>query len=83
MVRGEGTGGEPATDRYRILRTEAKNQGIVSPWYLTPGGFIRHYNCGPAATSCLPSSVSVYFAKLSIKRFARSFAFSFHISACS
>jgi len=38
MVRGEGTGGEPATDRYRILRTEAKNQGIVSPWYLTPGG---------------------------------------------
>jgi len=41
------------------------------------------YNCGPAATSRLPSSSSVYLAKLSMNRLARSFAFSSHTDFCS
>ena len=39
---------------------------------------IKSYSCGPAATSALPASLVVYFAKFLMKRAARSFAFSSH-----
>ena len=39
---------------------------------------IKSYSCGPAATSALPASLVVYFAKFLMKRAARSLAFSSH-----
>jgi len=40
----------------------------------------KNYNCGPAATNALPSSLSVNLVKFLMKREAKSFAFSVQAS---